>query len=90
MRPGSASCEVSRHWLASVAPRRGLYLLRDLPNYRVRLSTKIVECCAVNQLLAASPASPESAASVVTRLDQAGLIREDDGLGPVAEAEFGE
>jgi hypothetical protein len=45
---------------------------------------------AVNQLLAASPASPESAASVVTRLDQAGLIREDDGLGPVAEAEFGE
>jgi hypothetical protein len=36
------------------------------------------------------PASPDSAASVVTRLDQAELIREDDGLGPVVEAEFGE
>jgi hypothetical protein len=30
------------------------------------------------------------AASVVTGLDQAGLVRQDDGLGPVAEAEFGE
>jgi hypothetical protein len=29
------------------------------------------------------------AASVVTRLDQAGLVGEDDGLGPVAEAELG-
>jgi hypothetical protein len=28
--------------------------------------------------------------SVVTGLDQAGLVGEDYGLGPVAEAEFGE
>jgi hypothetical protein len=43
-----------------------------------------------HSVLAASPALPESAASVVTGLDQAGLISEDYGLGPVAEAEFGE
>jgi hypothetical protein len=35
-------------------------------------------------------ASRKSAASVITRLDQAGLVSEDDGLGPVAEAELGE
>jgi hypothetical protein len=27
---------------------------------------------------------------VVTRLDQAGFVGQDDGLGPVVEAEFGE
>ena len=34
------------------------------------------------------PILRESATSVIARLDKAGLVGEDDGLGAVAEAEF--
>jgi hypothetical protein len=44
---------------------------------------------AFGYLLGTLPASRRSAASVITRLDQAGLVGEDDGLGPVAKAELG-
>ena len=55
MRPGSASCEVSRHWLASVAPWRGCACYGTLPNYRVSLSTKIVEYCALGVPVITTP-----------------------------------
>src|SRR5688500_16087583 len=45
---------------------------------------------AFGYLLGTLPASRKSAASVITGLDQAGFVGEDDGLGPVAEAELGE
>jgi hypothetical protein len=58
-----------------------------LPYSQAKARLSVTATRAIHQLLAASPASPEC--SVVTRLDQAGLVGEDDGLGPVAEAEFG-
>jgi hypothetical protein len=56
----------------------------------VREKGSVTAARAFGYFLETSPASHKSAASVVTRLDQAGLVSEDDGLGPVAEAELGE
>jgi Glycosyl transferases group 1 len=78
---GSASCQV--HWLESVALWPGLCLLRDLPNYRVSLPTKIVEYCALGVPVITTPLP---LAADLIRSENVGFLVQWDDPSAVVDA----